>query len=94
MQTEIRHKPAFATLFTTLEPGDSIIAESDAMASMTSNTSLTAKFNGGFLTALLLKFLGAESLFVNLFKSGNSENAEVVLTSNTPGDMIAVELND
>jgi len=94
METEIRHKPAFAALHTTLAPGESIIAESDAMASMTSNTSLTAKFNGGFLRGLLLKFLGGESLFVNLFKSNNSEPAEVVLTSNTPGDMVAVELND
>lgn len=92
MKTEIRHKPAFATLFTSIPPGEIIIAESDAMASMTTNTSVKTQFNGGVFIALLLRFFGGESLFVNLFSSRNTGDAEVVFTSNTPGDMVEVEL--
>ena len=38
--------------------------------------------------------LGGESLFVNLFKNEDSEPADVVLTSNTPGDMVAIDLEN
>lgn len=93
VEAEIRHKPTFATLFTEIPPGEAIIGESDAMASMTSNTSIKARFNGGFLMALLLRFLGGESLFINVFRSRDNQPAEVVLTSNTPGDMVEIPLN-
>ena len=34
MDIDIRYKPSFATIFLTLEPGESIIAESGAMIGM------------------------------------------------------------
>ena len=66
MKTEIRHKPAFATLHAQIESGETIIGESDAMASMTANTSIRARWNGGFLMALLLKFLGVNRSSIGL----------------------------
>ena len=94
VQTDIRHKPTFATLFTKIPPGEAIIGESDAMASMTANTSIKAKFNGGFFMALLLRFLGGESLFVNVFRTRDADPAEVVLTSNSPGDMVEIPVDN
>ena len=83
MRSEIRHRPSFSTLYTSIPPGETIVAESDAMASMTPNTRVIAKFNGGFLRALLLRIFGGESLFVNFFSSKTADPAEVVFTQNT-----------
>ncbi len=93
MNVEIKHRPSFATLFVTLAPGESILAESDAMASMSSNIGMRTRFNGGFLNAWLKKLFGGESLFANEFFVEQGESGQVVLTQPTPGDMAVVELD-
>ncbi|PSN19801.1 TIGR00266 family protein [filamentous cyanobacterium CCP5] len=92
MHYEIRHKPAFSTAFITLNPGEAITAEAGAMASMDSHLSMTTQFSGNLIEALLKKFLGGESFFVNVFRNSTSQAAEVVLTQGTVGDMEVVEL--
>ena len=92
MEVEVCNRPSFAHLRAKLAPGEVIIAESGSMASMTSNTNLHATWNGGFFTALIRKFFGGESLFVNEVSS-TSGTAEVMLTQSTPGDMVALALN-
>lgn len=92
MRYEIRHKPAFSTAFVTLEPGEAITAEASAMASMDARLSMATELAGNPVEALLKKFLGGESLFVNVFKNSTAEPAEIVLTQNTIGDMEIVEL--
>jgi uncharacterized protein (TIGR00266 family) len=92
MEVEVCNRPSFAHLRAKLAPGEVIIAESGSMASMTSNTNLHATWNGGFFTALIRKFFGGESLFVNEVSS-TSGTAEVMLTQSTPGDMVAIALN-
>ena len=88
MKVDIRHKPSFATLFVTLMTGDSIVAESDAMASMSKDTGMRTRFNGGFFKALLKRFFGGESLFVNeFFCPEGVESVDVVITQPTPGDL-------
>jgi uncharacterized protein (TIGR00266 family) len=89
---DIRFKPAFATLFITLNPGESITAESGAMASMAGKLSMKTDFNGGLVSALLKKFLGGESLFVNTFINETQQPLELVLTQSTIGDIGAIEL--
>jgi uncharacterized protein (TIGR00266 family) len=93
MKTDLRYQPAFTTLFATLQPGERIIAEADAMASMTANTAIKTRMNGGFIGGLLRRFFGGESMFVNEFSSADGEAAEVVLTQACPGDMQCVELH-
>lgn len=94
MKYEIRYKPSFATAFITLEPGENLIAEAGAMASMDAGIVVETSFSGGFLPALLRKFLGGESLFVNTFKNQTQRNLQVVLTQSTTGDMEWVELKN
>jgi uncharacterized protein (TIGR00266 family) len=76
-----------------LEPGESITAEADAMASMSADLDLKAKFNGGFFSGLCKKFLGGESLFVNIFTNNTDGPRRVTLVQPTPGDMGVIELN-
>lgn len=93
MNTHIEGSPSFAYIQVNLEPGESVIAESDAMASMDGALDLDTKFNGGFLKGLLRKFLGGESLFVNHFTNQTAETRRITLVQPCPGDIHELELN-
>lgn len=92
MDYEIRYKPAFAAIFITLNPGESITAEAGAMTSMDGRLALKTEFSGGFFPALLKKFFGGESLFVNTFSNPTSQPLNLVLTQSTIGDIACVDL--
>ncbi|MGB3403529.1 MAG: TIGR00266 family protein [Microcoleaceae cyanobacterium] len=93
MQFDIRYKPAFATIFVTLEPGETITAEAGSMVSMDADLSVQTTFSGGFFSAWLKKMFGGESLFVNTFINNTSFPRQLVLSQSTPGDIVAVELS-
>lgn len=93
MNTTIAGRPSFAHMHVDLDPGESIIAESDAMASMSADLDMRAQFNGGLFSGLCKKFLGGESLFVNEFKNNTDGPRRVTLVQPTPGDMGVIELN-
>lgn len=92
MKQEIRYKPAFAAIFITLEPGESIIAEAGAMTSMDGRLSMKTQFSGGFFPALLKAFLGGESIFVNVFTNTTSQPLNVTFTQSMIGDIECLEL--
>jgi uncharacterized protein (TIGR00266 family) len=91
METITRDRPAFANVQVNLEPGESIIAESDAMSSMSTGLTLKTKWNGGFLSAVLRKIFGGETLFVNEFVADSK--SELVLTQPFPGDIECIDLD-
>lgn len=93
MQFKLEGKPAFGYLNVDIEPGESFVAESDAMASMSSGLDMSTKLNGGLFGALARKFLGSESLFINTFTNNSSEKMKLTVTQATPGDIIQMELN-
>ena len=64
---EIRYRPSFAALCVRLAPGQRIVAEAGAMASMPRSVSLRPQFFGGFVPALLRRLCLSESLLVNEF---------------------------
>ena len=92
MKYDIRYKPAFAAIFVSLSPGESITAEAGAMTSMNGQISMRTEFSGGLLSALLKKFFGGESLFVNVFTNNTQLPLEVVLTQSTIGDIARIDL--
>lgn len=92
MKYDIRYKPAFATLFITLDPGDRLIAQAGAMASMSGGLAMETEFAGGLLAACLRKFLGGETLFVNQFTNRTRESLTLVLTQSLVGDMASITL--
>ena len=92
MKSDVRYKPAFATLFITLKPGEQIIAEAGAMASMAGQLSMKTEFFGGLLPGLMKSFFGGESLFVNVFSNPSQQPQELVLTQASIGDIIRIEL--
>ncbi|MEB3231432.1 MAG: TIGR00266 family protein [Leptolyngbyaceae bacterium] len=94
MKSEIRYKPAFATLFITLKPGEKLRAEAGAMASMSGKLSMKTEFFGGLLPGLMKSFFGGESLFINVFSNPSSEPQELVLTQSSVGDIVRIELKN
>jgi uncharacterized protein (TIGR00266 family) len=93
MKYEIKYKPAFSAIFVTLEPGEKIIAEAGAMASMDSQVTIKTELSGGLLTALAKKFFGGESLFVNVFSNETKQYVNLVLTQSVVGDIAEIELH-
>jgi uncharacterized protein (TIGR00266 family) len=90
MQIQIRNRPSFANLLVRLARGDRIVAESDAMASMSSSISLETRWNGGFFRAVLRRLFGGETLFLNEFTT--ESDGDLVLTQPMPGDIEMIEL--
>jgi uncharacterized protein (TIGR00266 family) len=92
MDAEIRNKPSFANVLVKLSAGESIVAEADAMASMSSTIYIKTKWSGGPMKAILRRIFGGESMFVNVFSTDSA--GEIVLTQPFPGDMVCLELNN
>jgi uncharacterized protein (TIGR00266 family) len=93
MQSVIKGGPAFAYIQMELAPGERLIAESDAMASMDADVELVAKPNGGWLGAPIRRFLGGESFFVSEFSNGTQRPRRLTLVQKTPGDIRRIDLN-
>ena len=85
MQSEIKGQPSFGYLELTMQTGDTIITESDAMASMDVGIDHKAKVNGNIISALLRKFFGKEGFFINRYQNNSADNKQMVLTQATPG---------
>ncbi|MGL6340072.1 MAG: TIGR00266 family protein [Waterburya sp.] len=93
MEYQIKYKPAFSTIFITLEPGEQIIAEAGAMASMDSQVTIKTQLSGGLFSALVKKYFGGESLFINVFSNQTKQNLNLVLTQSAVGDIEEIELH-
>lgn len=91
MDYDIRFKPAFASVFLTLQPGETILAEPGAMTSMDTGLTMTTIFDWrGIVRAIL----GGESAFINHFKNTSREPQTIVITPSNIGDIICVDINE
>ena len=87
MEAEIKGSPSFAHIHMSLAPGESILTESDAMASMDVGIDLRSKMNGGFFKGLMIKIFGKETFFISKFINRSDSPASLVITQATPGDI-------
>lgn len=94
MKAAIKGSDAFAYVDLDLAPGDKVIAEADAMSSMSADLDMDAKFNGGFFAAILRKLLVGETLFVNHFSNNSQGQRRLTLVQPTPGAVRCLELNN
>lgn len=101
MQHTIEHGPSFAWLKVALDPGDQLQAEAGAMVRQDTQVAMTTHLNAGtkagvfkklfaILVALMRKFLGGETMFVNRFTTPN--RGEVVLAPSLSGHIIHHQL--
>ncbi|MCH2156742.1 MAG: TIGR00266 family protein [Opitutales bacterium] len=92
METTLKGSPSFAYLDVGLEPGESLIAETDAMTTMAGDLDMKAKLNGGLFSGLAKAILGGESLFINHFTNNTAGVRQMTLAQGLPGDSIAYDL--
>ena len=92
MKTEVQGHSSFSYINVDLDPQEGVIAESGAMASMDAGIDLSSRLNGSFIAAILIKFLGKESLFVSHFQNPTQRQQRLVLTQAVPGQIHEREL--
>ncbi len=100
MKYEINARPAYSFGEFDVAPGESVVAESGAMAWMSANVSMSTAARGGGLSALKRKLLGGESFFQNTFTvpagapgSSRGTGGKLALAPRTAGDIKAHELD-
>ncbi|MDQ7778406.1 MAG: TIGR00266 family protein [Planctomycetota bacterium] len=91
MQHEIVYRPSYSLAVIKLNQGESIIAESGAMVSMSETITLETKAQGGIFSSLKRAVLGGESFFQNTFKAERGPG-EIMLAPDLPGDISTREL--
>ncbi len=91
MQHRILCSPSYSLLEVALEAGESIVSEAGAMAWMSANMQTKTSTRGGMLAGLKRKMLSGESFFQNTY-SPEGGRGLIGLTSGSPGDIVAYEL--
>lgn len=94
MKTQILGSSAFSYIEVELDPGESIIAEPDAMSSMDADLDMNTRLNGNLFSALAKWLLGGESLFINEFKNNTKQVRKITLVQGTPGQIRKLSLNN
>ena len=84
MQIDIGYRPAQAMARVSLQPNESIVAESGAMVGMSPNVAMQTQ-SGGMMSGLKRMF-GGESFFRNTFTAGGGPG-EILFAHSLPGDM-------
>ncbi len=91
MNVAVRHSPSFAVARVSMEPGESIRAESGAMMATSPGVSAQSSTQGGVLKGLKRSFLGGESLFVTTFTAPAS-GGWLDVAHHLAGDVVVREL--
>jgi len=89
MQIDIQYRPAHSLAKVTLEPNESIVAESGAMVGMSTNVQMQTQ-SGGMMSGIKRLF-GGESFFRNTFWASNGPG-EVLLAHSLCGDMVVMDM--
>jgi uncharacterized protein (TIGR00266 family) len=92
MQIEILYQPSYSLAVVSLDPNESVQAESGAMVSMTGNIDIETAMKGGMFGALKRTVLGGETLFANTFTASNG-SGEITLAPSLPGDITSLNLS-
>lgn len=92
VKSRIEGAPAFAYVHLEMDPGESLCAEGDAMASMDAALDMKAELSGGFVSAVLRWIFGGQSLFINRFTNNTSRPLRLTIVQKTPGDIKEIPL--
>lgn len=92
MKFEIKYKPSYAMLVTTLDQGETITAESGAMTYLTPNIEVrTRKREKSLLGSLGLSLIGGQSFWVNDYTAVNGQG-EAAFVAAPVGDIKQLDL--
>jgi len=92
MDHEITHRPSYAQLSLSLDPGESVRAEAGAMVSYAGDVDVETQAEGGLLKSLSRSVFGGESFFMNTFTANGESRLD--LAPALSGDVQHHELTD
>ena len=92
MSYRVDYRPAYAFATIQLTAEQSIKTESGAMVSMSANLELASKMDGGVWSAVK-RSIGGRSDFVSTYTARGGPG-ELTLAPGTPGDIVALRLNN
>lgn len=90
MQIDIGYRPAQSMARISLQPNESVVAESGAMIGMSTNVNMQTQSQGGMMGGLKRMF-GGESFFRNTFTAQNGPG-EVLVSQTLCGDMSLLDM--
>ena len=96
MDINVQYRPSFALAIVNLGANESVVAESGAMVSMSSNINIQTSSRqqaggGGMLKALKRAAFGGESFFMNTYTAQGGPG-EVTFAPTLPGDVAKLEM--
>lgn len=105
MKHEILFDPSFSMLEIELNPGEVLQAEAGSLVSRDVHMTMTTKMNAGqsvgfvqkaksFFVALIKKFLGGETFFINEFTCAQNQTAKITLAPTMVGAILHKQLNN
>lgn len=89
----VRSQPSYSVVEVTLDPGEQLIAETGAMAWMSSNMRAQTSARGGVLSSLSRAALSGESFFQNTYEAEEGRGT-IGLVPGQPGDVVAYRMNN
>ena len=93
MKYEVKYKPSYAMLVTTLDQNETITAEAGSMTYMTSNIEAhTRKRERSLLGTLGLSIIGGQSFWVNDYTATNGQG-EAAFAAAPVGDIETIEIS-
>ena len=87
MQADLKGNPDFGHIHFNLESGDTLLIESGAMAAMDNNLTMETQLTGGWIPALMRKFLAGESLLQGKY-SVKDGSGRIVVSPAIPGQVL------
>ncbi len=88
---QIEHSPAYSSLILNLQPNQTVLVESGAMAAMDSCIKMKSRMHGGLMKGLG-RMLGGESLFISEFTAKN-QAGQIYISPGVPGEVLHYRLN-
>jgi uncharacterized protein (TIGR00266 family) len=103
MQNTIEYGPAYAVATIGLDPGEEVTVEAGSMVGMSDGLNINTHIGGNaggffaglinFLLALVRKFLGGETLFVNTYSPPSGQKGQILIAPALSGDIIHYKLD-
>ena len=91
MKHQILYQPSYSLAVISLESGESVMAESGAMVSMSPTIRLQAAMSGGGVLGAMKSAIGGESLFRTTFTAEGGPG-DLTVAPGSVGDIMSVEL--
>lgn len=88
---QIEHSPAYSSLILNLQPNQTVLVESGAMAAMDSCIKMKSRMHGGLMKGIG-RMLGGESLFISEFTAKN-QSGQIYISPGVPGEVQHYRLN-